>query len=115
MKNLSAQIGDRIRQYRKHMGLSQEELAFNSGINVSFLGFVERGIKKPSIETLEKILGALGVTFQEFFDFEIDIKPLKDRTALEKLYVELQNRSDDEIEMAYDLIKRVLVFSDKRK
>jgi transcriptional regulator with XRE-family HTH domain len=85
MESVSDQIGSRIRQHRKHAGLTQEALALSSGINVSFLGDIERGIKKPSIDTLEKLLKALNVTFREFFDFETAIKPIKDSAALERL------------------------------
>jgi transcriptional regulator with XRE-family HTH domain len=113
--DISDQIGSRIRQYRKKMGLTQEELAFNSGINISFLGDIERGIKKPSIETLEKLLKALGVTFQEFFDFETAIKPFKDCTALEQLNVKLQGRSENEIGMIYNVIQQILIYNDDKQ
>jgi transcriptional regulator with XRE-family HTH domain len=113
--DISDQLGSRIRQYRKKMGLTQEELAFNSGINISFLGDIERGIKKPSIETLEKLLKALGVTFQGFFDFETAIKPFKDCTALEKLNVKLQGRSEDEIGMIYNVIQQILIYNDDKQ
>jgi transcriptional regulator with XRE-family HTH domain len=113
--DISDQIGSKIRQYRKKMGLTQEELAFNSGINMSFLGDIERGIKKPSIDTLEKLLKALGVTFQKFFDFETAIKPFKDCTALEKLNVKLQGRSESEIGMIYNVIQQILIYNDKNQ
>ena len=113
MRNVSDRLGDRIRQYRKKMGLTQEALALNSGINVSFLGDVERGLKKPSIESLEKLLKSLGVTFPEFFDFETDIKPFKDCSALEKLNLELQGRPNNEIEMIYKVIKQIVAFNDR--
>jgi len=114
MDNISDKLGIRIRQYRLQKGLTQETLALNSGLNVSFLGDIERGNKKPSIESLEKLLNAMDVTFQEFFDFETDIKPLKDCTALEKLNLELQNRSENEIEMVYDVIRGILTFNDNK-
>ena len=113
MGNVSDQLGSRIRQYRKKMKLTQESLALNSGINVSFLGDVERGLKKPSIDSLEKLLKSLGVTFQEFFDFEAEIKPFKDCTALEKLNLELQGRPNNEIEMIYKVIKKIVAFNDR--
>jgi transcriptional regulator with XRE-family HTH domain len=113
--DISDQIGSRIRQYRKKVGLTQEELAFNSGINLSFLGDIERGIKKPSIETLEKLLKVLSVTFQEFFDFETAIKPFKDCTTLEKLNVKLQGRSENEIGMIYNVIQQILIYNDNKK
>jgi transcriptional regulator with XRE-family HTH domain len=110
--DISDQLGSRIRQYRKKMGLTQEELAFNSDINISFLGDIERGIKKPSIETLEKLLKVLGVTFQEFFDFETAIKPFKDCTALERLNAKLQGRSENEIGMICNVIQQILIYND---
>ena len=114
-QSISNQIGSRIRSYRNQRGLTQETLALNSGINVSFLGDVERGTKKPSVESLEKLLKVLGVSFQEFFDFETGIKSFKDCTALEKINVKLQGRSDDEIDMVYDVIRRILLFNDSKK
>jgi transcriptional regulator with XRE-family HTH domain len=113
--DISDQLGSRIRQYRKKLGLTQEELAFNSGINMSFLGDIERGIKKPSIETLEKLLKVLGVTFQEFFDFETAIKLFKDCTTLEKLNVKLQGRSENEIGMIYNVIQQILIYNDDKQ
>ena len=115
MENVSNQLGTRIRQYRKKMGMTQEVLALNSGINVSFLGDIERGIKKPSVESLEKLLKALGVTFQDFFDFETTIKPFKDCTALEKLNSELQGRSENEIGMIYNVIQQIMVYTDNKQ
>ena len=115
MKKISDQIGERIRQHRNQKGLTQETLALNSGLNVSFLGDIERGTKKPSIESLEKLLDGLGVTFLEFFDFETDIKPLKDCASLDKLNISLQGRPEDEVEMVYNIIEQVLHFNDNKK
>jgi len=115
MENVSNQLGARIRQYRKKMRLTQEVLALNAGINASFLGDIERGTKMPSIESLENLLKALGVTFQDFFDFETDIKPFKDCTALEKLNLELQGRSENEIGMIYNVIRQILVYNDDKQ
>ena len=115
MENISNQLGARIRQYRKKMGQTQEVLALNSGMNVSFLGDIERGIKKPSIESLEKLLKALDVTFQDFFDFETAIKPFKDCTALEKLNMELRGRSENEIRMIYKVIMQILAYNDNKQ
>ncbi len=112
MNSINSQIGSRIREYRVRAGLTQEKLALSSGINVSFLGDIERGNKKPSIESLEKLLAALGVTFREFFDFEVDIRPYKDNPTLEKLNAELQGRPENEIEMIYGIVKQVLAFND---
>ena len=114
MKKIHDEIGTRIRQYRKRAGLTQEELALNAGLTVSFLGDIERDTKKPSIESLEKLLKALGISFQDFFDFEADIRPLKDCTALEKLTLLLKDRGNDEVDMIYNVVTQILAFDDAR-
>ena len=115
MEKISNRIGGRIRQYRNQKGLTQEALALNSGINVSFLGDIERGTKKPSVESLEKLLNALGVTFQEFFDFESEIKPIQECTALEKIIVDLRGRPDEEVEMLHGVMRQILSYNDDRR
>ena len=54
-------IGQRIRNQRKEKGLSQEQLAELIGISLSFLGHIERGTRKASVETLARICKALDV------------------------------------------------------
>ncbi|ANS76341.1 hypothetical protein AWM70_18635 [Paenibacillus yonginensis] len=61
-------IGDRVRNYRKRRGISQEELAHLSSFSVSFIGEVERSEKSPSMDNLYRICCALGITIQELFD-----------------------------------------------
>jgi transcriptional regulator with XRE-family HTH domain len=115
MKFIHKNIGIRIRQHRNHLGLSQEKLALNAGLTVSFLGDIERCQKNPTVESLEKILNALQISFRDFFDFEADIKPLQSCTALEKLVIDLQNRPHDEIEMIYLIVKKIIEYNDSMK
>jgi transcriptional regulator with XRE-family HTH domain len=114
MKTVNSELGNRIRQYRKRAGLSQEKLALNAGITVSFLGDIERGHKKPSVESLEKLLTALNVSFVEFFDYETDIRPPKDSSAHERLKLLLKWRPADEVEMIYAVAKRILEYNDSQ-
>ncbi|MDE7313423.1 MAG: helix-turn-helix domain-containing protein [Eubacterium sp.] len=46
-----AKVGARIRQNRKTKGWSQDELAKRCGISMNFLGHIERGTKKMSLDT----------------------------------------------------------------
>jgi transcriptional regulator with XRE-family HTH domain len=63
MKNLDyIAIGNRIRSTRKNIGLSQEELAEECGLSVSFMGHIERGSRKMSLETLVVLCEALNVS-----------------------------------------------------
>ncbi len=57
----------RIRELRKEKGLSQENLAFDSNVDRTYMSHVENGRKNISIETLERIIEALGTDFANFF------------------------------------------------
>lgn len=52
-------IGQRIRKQRKEKGLSQDQLSEQIGISLSFMGHIERGTRKASVETLACICKAL--------------------------------------------------------
>jgi len=54
-------IGQRIRYYRRQMGLTQTELARRANVNQGFLSEIERGKRKPSPSSLQAISVALEV------------------------------------------------------
>ena len=54
-------LGQRIRQQRKLMEMTQEELASVSDVSTSYIGHIERGIKHCSLETLVCICNALNI------------------------------------------------------
>lgn len=78
MSAIAKLIGEQIRTFRQDRGLSQEQLALKSELNTTFVGQVERGIKKPTIDTLEKIVNALDITFEDLFSFEKNVIKHKD-------------------------------------
>lgn len=55
-------LGERIKKERIENNLTQERLAERANLSVSFLGQIERGDRKPSLETVVNIANALGVT-----------------------------------------------------
>jgi len=61
-RKLLQQIGNRIRTTRLEVGLSQEKLAFASGLDRSYVGSVERGERNIAVINLSKIAAALNVT-----------------------------------------------------
>ena len=70
MKPLSLthkRLGRRIKTLRKELGLTQEDLAFEVGVNRSYLGFIERGERNPSLAMLKKIAKALKVSLSVLF------------------------------------------------
>ena len=55
-------LGRRIRKLRQQQHWTQEELADHVGISISFLGHIERGSRKASMETLVSIANAFSVS-----------------------------------------------------
>ena len=55
-------LGERIRQQRVLAKMTQEKLAEKAGISLSFLGHIERGNRKASLETIVSICNALKVS-----------------------------------------------------
>ena len=56
-----AAVGALIRDRRKALRLTQERLSELADISASFLGHIERGTRKASIETIVRIAEALDV------------------------------------------------------
>jgi transcriptional regulator with XRE-family HTH domain len=60
-------LGLRIKQLRGELKMTQEDLAFKVGVDRSYMGFLERGEKNPTLKNIVKIAGALNVTLSELF------------------------------------------------
>ena len=69
MNTLQRQFGERVRELRLAKGLSQEELAFRSGVHRTYLGGIERGKRNPSLKNVAAVAKALGVTLSQLFSF----------------------------------------------
>jgi transcriptional regulator with XRE-family HTH domain len=54
-------VGINIRRLRKARGLTQESLAAECGIDMRYLGGIERGQENPTIGVIGDIAQALGV------------------------------------------------------
>ncbi len=59
MQALAKDLGERIREKRLSVGLSQDALAFACGIDRSYMGRVERGEVNITIEKLYRIASQL--------------------------------------------------------
>lgn len=60
-------IGERIKQMRLKLGLTQAELAARTELSKGFISQLERDLTSPSIATLMDILEVLGTDVSDFF------------------------------------------------
>ena len=68
MSNINEKLGKKIRAIRKAKGISQEDLAFNSKTDYSYLNEIEAGKRNPSVKRIDAIARALKVSIKELFD-----------------------------------------------
>ena len=70
MQVLSAthkKFGLRIKHLRGELKMTQEDLADKVGVDRSYMGFLERGEKNPTLKNINKIAVALKVSLSELF------------------------------------------------
>lgn len=60
-------VGWNIRRLRVARGISQERLAYDTGIDRSYLGGVERGGENPTVDVLDRIAAVLKCPLAELF------------------------------------------------
>lgn len=58
----------KVKFERMKKGFSQEELAFEAGVNKNTIWKIETGKVSPTVETLSKIANALGIDFTTLTD-----------------------------------------------
>jgi len=66
--NIKLKIGQRIRELRKKLKISQEALAYEAEVDRTYITDIENGRRNVSVEILERIIKALKVSISEFFN-----------------------------------------------
>lgn len=60
-QQVCARIVRLLREERERQGLSKYAVAERSGLSEQMVGYVERGLRHPSLETVVRLASALGV------------------------------------------------------
>ena len=69
--SIKVKVGQRIKELRSELGISQEALANKADLDRTYITDVENGRRNISIENLEKLILALETTLADFFDSSI--------------------------------------------
>ena len=60
-------LGSKIQDMRRLTQITQQQLAERSKISDVYLGYIEQGIRRCSIETYIRLVNALGFTLDDLF------------------------------------------------
>lgn len=110
MSDLTKIVGQRIRNYRTQLGLSQEKLAELAGCHPTYIGQLERGEKNATLESIDKIASSLKISLSKLFENLGGENPSERNLPLE-CYEFLLTKSQEEQEQ----IMKILIEMDKYK
>lgn len=68
LMDIRIRIGQRIKELRHKISLSQEQLALKADLDRTYMTSVENGRRNISIQNIEKIINALDSSFEGFFE-----------------------------------------------
>ncbi len=103
-------MGERIRRQRIFNKMTQEKLAEHANISVSFLGQIERGERKPSLETVVNIANSLGVTVDQLLSDSYKIAP---KSLVDELAFLVREKSEEEIKTVIEVTKTLIKHNKK--
>ena len=66
-REILIKFGNKVRQERTKLGLSQERLAAKAGVHRTYIGMIERAEKNITLENIEKVAKALNLKLSNFF------------------------------------------------
>ncbi len=61
-------FGIKVKESRRKIGLSQEQLSFRADLHRTYIGMIERAEKNITLLNIEKIANALNVSIKELFN-----------------------------------------------
>ena len=93
-------IGEKVKNRRVSLGLSQEQLAELCGITASYIGHIERGSRKLSLNTAISLSEALNISLDYLL---LDIKGTGS-SVLEAISADLVNNDKAQAEKFLNLV-----------
>ncbi|QJD86360.1 helix-turn-helix domain-containing protein [Cohnella herbarum] len=107
-----ASLGQRIRNERKKLAMTQEKIAEMIGVSDAYIGQIERGERSLTLDTLIDLANKLGVTVDYLLQ---DSLTPNDDNYFDHIRQLLTNRSAKEKQMALNVIKVMFAHVDDMK
>ncbi len=67
---LQKKFGKRLAEIRTEKGITQEGLSFETGVDRTYISYIERGERNPSLFMLWRLSKALKIRINELTDFQ---------------------------------------------
>src|ERR1700730_9161014 len=66
--DLKTLLGIAMTTHKKSLSISQEDLAHRAGLHRTYVSDLERGVRNPSVDSIEKLARALQLSISTLFE-----------------------------------------------
>ena len=111
MEDIYRHIGRRVREERTNRAWTQEALAERLDVHPSFVGQIERGLKKPSLRTVKRIAVVFEITAAELLE---EATPAQRKYPIERKFADLvRDQSPSRQKFLYETLRELVRRSKK--
>lgn len=107
-----AKLGQRIREERKRLNLTQAQLAEAIDISDTYMGAIERGERSLTLDTLVRLVNRLGVTVDYML---ADSVADNDSNIIEQFKQITDNQPLERKQMAINVLRSIFAYFDESK
>ena len=100
-------LGERIREERRKLGLTQAQLAEAIDISETYLGSIERGERSLTLDTLVRLVNRLGVTVDYLL---ADSVPDSDSNIMEQIKQIIDGQPMERKQMAVNVLRTIFSY-----
>lgn len=103
-------LGNRIREERHRLNLTQAQLAEDIDISDTYMGAIERGERSLTLDTLERLVNRLGVTIDYLL---ADSIPGNDSVIIEQFKQIIDRQPLERKQMAINVLRSIFSYFEK--
>jgi transcriptional regulator with XRE-family HTH domain len=111
--SLQRRFAARVKEVRRHRGLTQQQLAERIERSTNAVSSLERGLSLPTFDTLERLAATLKIPVHEFFAADAAEDP-KREALLMALKTSARALDDDDLALAATVLDLISKRSKKR-
>ena len=105
-------LGERIREERLRLNLTQAKLAEDIDISDTYMGAIERGERSLTLDTLVRLVNRLGVTVDYMLADSVDDN---DSNIMEQFKQIIDCHSLERKQMAINILRTIFSYLDKEE
>ena len=103
-------LGNRIREERRRLNLTQAQLAEDIDISDTYMGAIERGERSLTLDTLERLVNRFGVTIDYLL---ADSIPSNDSSIIEQFKQIIDRQPLERKQMAINVLHSIFSYFEK--